>query len=322
MVRRFASHIVIAAVAAAMLVSSWPGEARVRAQAPAADAKPQAFEVASVKPSDPNPSSPLGAIPMVMPPVGGRLTAKNVPLRILVRLAYELQDFQIVGSQPVLTDKFDITAKAPDGFTGSAKDMAPMVKALLADRFKLKVHTETRELPIHELVVARSDRKLGPDLKPSSSVCPDPEEQNAKRAEALAKGGLQALASMMPKPGEALVCGIAPAMDAGGFGLRANGQPLTIVVSLLSQVTGRVVKDKTELTGLYDWQLKFDPEVLLRLASAAGINVPAGAASQLPQSDSPSLMTALQEQLGLKLQNAKGPVDVLVIDSVEAPQPD
>jgi uncharacterized protein (TIGR03435 family) len=321
MMRRYASQIVTAAVAAAMLVLSVPG-ARLRAQSPAADAKPQAFEVASVKPSDPNPSSPLGAIPMMMPPVGGRVSAKNLPLRMLVRVAYEVQDFQIVGNQPVLAEKFDVTAKAPEGFTGGMKDVLPMLKALLAERFKLKIHTETRELPINELVIARGDKKLGPDLKPSESDCPNPEEQTAKRAEALAKGGIQALASMMPKPGEALKCGIAPAMDSGGFGLRANGQPLTIVIALLSQITGKVVQDKTGLTGLYDWQLKFDPEVLLRMASAAGFNVPAGAAAQLPQTDSPSLMTALQEQLGLKLQNAKGPVEVLVIDSVEAPQPD
>jgi len=319
--RRDASHVVTVAVAVSILLP-WMPAARLRAQAPTEAAKPQTFDVASVKPSDPNPSSPLGAIPMMMPPVGGRVTTKNLPLRILVRAAYEVQDFQIVGNQPVLADKFDITAKAPEGFTGGMKEALPMLKALLADRFKLKVHTETRELPIGELVVARSDKKLGPDLKPSQSDCPNPEAETAKRAEALAKGGLQALASMMPKPGEALKCGIMPAMDGGGFGLRADGQPLTVVIALLSQVTGKVVHDKTGLTGLYDWQLKFDPEVLLRMASAAGFNVPAGAAAQLPQTDSPSLMTALQEQLGLKLQNAKGPVEVLVIDSVEAPQPD
>ena len=112
----------------------------------------------------------------------------------------------------------------------------------------------------------------------------------------------------------------AAAGTAPSFGLRGNGQSLTVLVQLLSQVTGKTVQDKTGLTGLYDFELSFDPEVLMRMASQLGINLP-GPVNSSP-SDSPSLLTALREQLGLKLDSARGPAEVLVIDSAEMPMPD
>ena len=84
----------------------------------------------------------------------------------------------------------------------------PLVKTLLADRFKLKTHMETRELPIYALMVARSDGKLGPDIKPSTSDCSGAAAETQKRAEALLKGGPAAIASLMPKPGETVKCGL------------------------------------------------------------------------------------------------------------------
>lgn len=291
-------------------------------QSPSAVPSPSpSFEVASVKPSHPNPSSPFGSIPMIMPPVGGRFSATNVPLRLLIRVAYELQDFQIVGGPSwQMSDKFDIVAKAEDGTARTMQAVLPLVKALLADRFKLKVHTETRELPIYALVIAREDKKLGPDIKPSTSDCSNAQAENQKRAEALAKGGPAALASVLPRPGETMTCSIGPgAMRAGAFGMRANGQAISILTQLLTQVTGRIVQDQTGLTGLYDWEMTFDPEILMRLASQAGVNLPAGI--NLPTSDSPSMLTALREQLGLKLDSRRGPVEVLVIDGAELPTP-
>ena len=93
-----------------------------------------------------------------------------------------------------------------------------------------------------------------------------------------------------------------------------------MLVQLLTQATGRIVEDKTGLTGLYDFELRFDPEVLMRMASQIGVNLPPGVT--LPPSDSPSLLTALNEQLGLKVESGKGPFEVLVIDSAEMPTPD
>lgn len=314
--KRFSTEV---GVALTLMVAV--GSLQLRAQAPASSKTP-AFEVASVKPSDPNPANPMFAIPMLMPPVGGRLTATNVPLRLLVRMAYEVQDFQIVGGPSwQLTSKFDIHAKAEDGFTGSTKEMLPLIKTLLEDRFKLKAHMEKRDMPISVLVVSRSDGKLGPDLKASTANCPDPQVQAQKQAEAIANGGAAALVAQMMGDG---TCMVAPIMPTGGgmtgFGLRASGQPLSQLTQLLTQATGRVVQDKTGLTGLFDWRLTFDPQVLMAMVGQLGLQLPPGAA--LPPSDNPSLLTALQEQLGLKLNSERGPVDVLVIDSAEQPTVD
>jgi len=283
------------------------------------------FEVASIKLSDPNASGPLSMIPMVMPQGVGRLSATNVTLRFLIRMSYGVQDFQIEGGPAWQTQqKFDIVAKAEDSAATDTSQLMPMLKALLIDRFKLKAHTETREMPIETLVVARSDGKLGPNLKPSTSDCKNAQEEQRKRAEALLKGGPGALAGLLPKPGEVVPCSMTPMIGGAGtgtgFGLRGNGQPLMILTQLLQQVTGKTVQDKTGLTGLYDFELTFDPEALLRVVSQFGINVPANL--NLPPSDAPSLLTALREQLGLKLDSTRGPVEVLVIDSAEMPTPD
>ena len=304
------------------------GEA-LRAQAPAQPAAPTSFEVTSVKPSDPNATGPFGSVPMILPQGAGGLRATNMPLRFLVRMAYGVQDFQIVGGPSWLTSsKFDIAAKAAEGTTTSAEDLLPRVKTLLADRFKLKTHMETRDLPTYVLVVARSDGTLGPDIKPSTSDCSGAAEAQKRLAEALVKGGPAAIASMLPKPGETVKCGLGPAMNpadpAAGFGLRADGQPMTMLTQILTQATGRTVIDKTGLTGLYDWELRFDPrDLIAAMAQQAGINIPAGLQNASSAfADSPSLLTALNEQLGLKLDSQRGPVEVLVIDSAELPEPD
>jgi len=291
-------------------------------------AAPVSFEVASVKPSDPNASGNVfGAIPSMRPQGAGGIAASNMPLRLLIRMAYGgLQDFQIVGGPSwQMTSKFDIAAKTPEGTTIASPDMQSMMKTLLADRFKLKTHTETRELPIYASMIARSDGKLGPDIKPSSSDCSGAEMQ--KRAEELAKGGGAAVLSMMAK-GETIPCMIMPSINpsspnpVNGFGLRGNGQAMKGLTQLLTQVTGRMVQDKTGLTGLYDFELRFDPQVLMAMLPQLGINIPSAATANLPASDSPALLTALQEQLGLKLEAQRGPVEVLVIDSAEMPSPD
>ena len=279
-----------------------------------------AFEVASVKPSNPDVSNPLSALPLILPSGAGRITASNIPLKNLVLGAYELQDFQLSGGPSWLTSrKWDINAKAENP-KATLKDMMAMLRSLLADRFQLKTHMETRDVPIGVLVMARSDGKLGPKLKLSTANCPSAEELTAKAQEALTTGGgLGALQSLVGR-GE---CSILPTVAANnpsaGMGLGMKGQPISTLVTLLTQFTGKTVQDRTGLTGRYDFELTFDPEVLLRMISNLGVNIPAGS---LPQSNAPSLLTALQEQLGLKLENDKAPGQVLVIDSAELPIPD
>jgi uncharacterized protein (TIGR03435 family) len=280
---------------------------------------PKTFEVASVRPSAPNPADFMSGIPRVVPG-NGRLTVTNLPLRLLVRIAFEIQDFQISGGpSDLMTSKFDITAKAEDGGAPTSKELLGMLRTLLAERFKLKTHVEPRESPIYALVLARGDGRLGADLKPSTSDCVGKEAETQKRIESLTQGGAAAAASLLSGPPSP--CSVLPMLAGpGSFGMRGNGQPLAILIQLLTQAAGRTVVDKTGLTGLYDFELKFDPEVMLRMVAQAGVNLPTPA--NLPPSDSPALLTAIQEQLGLKLDSQRGPVDMLVVDHVEAPAPD
>jgi uncharacterized protein (TIGR03435 family) len=128
----------------------------------------------------------------------------------------------------------------------------------------------------------------------------------------------------MPKPGEVLPCTLAPNVAGGptNISVHGDGQEIKQLIELLTQMTGRHVRDKTGLTGRYDFDMKLDLQALLAMAQGMGMNVPAGAAANIPQSDGSSIMTALNEQLGLKLDSTRAPVDVLVIDSVEAPAPE
>ena len=162
-----------------------------------------AFEVASVRPSPPGDSSnPLSIIPMASPQPGGRFTATNMPLWALISTAWELPDFRIVGGNTELMNaKYHVTARAAGGATLGQKQLQPLLKNLIIERFQLKFHFEPRELPHYDLVLARSDGRLGPELKPTKSDCTNADELNAKRAAAVANGDL---AAIVPKPGEFL----------------------------------------------------------------------------------------------------------------------
>jgi uncharacterized protein (TIGR03435 family) len=284
-----------------------------------AGAQSASFEVASIKPSNPNPTGPLGATPFLLPALG-RLTAQNVTLRMLVMAAYQKQPFEIVGGPPWQnSDKFDINAKAVDG-TLTTDQMLGLLQTLLADRFKLKVHTETREIPVYDLVMSRSDRKPGSKLKPSADTCPDFKVQQQQQLEALAKGGLSALAAQALKPGETRPCSFGSFQAGPGLiGIKASGQAISTLALVLKQLMSRPVIDKTGLSGLYDFELTIDLQTLMRLMAESGVTVPALPAN-LPEG--PSLTTLLQEDLGLKLDSQRGPGEVLVIDSAEPPTPD
>lgn len=280
----------------------------VRAQSSPAPAPPASggtsaanitFEVASVKPN----KSGDQRVMIQMPPTG-RYTATNVPLRLLLRQAFDVQDFQIVGGPNWLaTDRFDIVAKPPDGMTGP-EQIRPMLRALLADRFKLVAHNETREMPIYSLVVARADGKLGSKLSPAKVDC-------EARFAAARRGGPP---PDFPTAGQPIECGF---MMAPG-NMNAGGMPMLELARSLSPMVGRIVIDKTGLKGRYDFQMTYAPE-----GRGFGPGPGPGSAEPPPvDPNTPSIFTALQEQLGLKLESERGPVDVVVIDRVEQPTED
>lgn len=278
---------------------------------PAAQPPPgPAFEVASVKPSNPDVPGPRGTRGM---PVGGRFNAFNLTLRELVLRAYELFDSELDGGPDWQTSRrFDIQARARDPVAGMPA-MRPMLRTLLADRFKLQVHTERREMPVYTLVVARDDGQLGPNITRSTADCSNAEHE---RAETIAKAGSGAVLGLLQK-GEGLPCAIMPLpARAAGTTMRANGVPMASLAGFLTPITGRIVQDRTGLSSLYDWEMTF----------ARGGGPPA---AQQPGSpllpitpQPPSVMTALQEQLGLRLESTRGLVEILVIDSAALPEPD
>ena len=310
----FAFAILLAATAATAQDAVPPPTAP-----PAAVAADARFEVASVKPSNPDPNNPLSGVALPLSLPGGRFTAANTPLRMLIMMAYELQqEAQLVGGPAaLLTAKYDINARTVGGATIRQKELPPLLRTLLADRFKLKAHTESRELPVYDLVLARSDERLGPDLTPSKSDCARADELVAEQSAAIARGDLS---KAVGTPGP---CTVVTDVSGGPMNLamRGDGQEMRQIVEVLTQLTGRSVRDKTGLTGRYDFTMKLDLQAVLALAQRMGASVPAAAAN-LPQSDGSSLMTALNDQLGLKLESLRAAVDVVIVDSVEAPTPD
>ncbi len=280
--------------------------AAIAAQASQSVEQEPAFEVASVKA---NKTDARGGS-FVMPP--GRLTATNIPLKVVITNAYQLSFYQVIGGPDwVGTDRFDIAAKAPDD--ALPEQTRAMVRTLLKDRFKLVMHMETRDTPIYALVKARADDRLGPNLKPSTTDCgPLRAQRAATIAEAArARGGRVAIPPP-PAPNEPVVC----QMRVSGRGsamltYRAGNIMMSALANALRPYVGREVVDRTGLTGEFDFDLQFSPPPTTG-AVDAGIPV-------APLDDAASIFTALQEQLGLKLESTRGPVEVMVIDRAEKP---
>jgi len=227
---------------------------------------------------------------------GGRFTATGMPLRFLLTFIYDIQDFQLVGGPEwMASDRFDITATA--GGDASAPVMKQMIRALLANRFGLVVREETREMPIYALVVARRDGRLGPKLVAAPIPC------------ALRLAGRGAPPSATPASPQT-ECGIQFQRPAGR--LTGGSVLLTQLASVLAPIVGRIVQDKSGLSGPFDFELTWTPETQAR----------PNPAPTPTDSNAASIFTAIQEQLGLRLDPQRGPVSVLAIDRVNQPTPD
>jgi uncharacterized protein (TIGR03435 family) len=259
------------------------------AQAPVPAVAKPSFEVASVKPNRDN----TGRMSSTMQP-GGRYIITNLSLAIIIRNAFGVS--QLVGlPEWGSSERFDIIAKAEQEFPRSNdKPSLPqlMMQSLLEERFKLVSHRETRDLPAYALVLARADGRLGPQLKPSDVDC--------DALEAARRGGGPPQAA--PAPGERRPCTMTMAGATGGT-LSGTGIPIASLVATLSSPAQRMVVNRTGLKGAFDFDLTF---------------------SRDPSGDTtlPSVFTAVQEQLGLKLESVRVPTEVLVIDSVDRPSPD
>jgi uncharacterized protein (TIGR03435 family) len=260
---------------------------------------PLTFEAASVKINNSGDSRrSIGPAP------GGRFLATNNTLRALMAFAFGIsQDaagFRIVGGPKWIDDgRFDINAKVEGSW--SPQQMSEMLRSLLVDRFKLAAHRETREMPTYALIAA--SQALGPRLRRSDV---DQAACDARRA---------AIQRREPvpdtPPGAKPVCGTGRTI-AGT--ITAVGWSMDALSSALSPLVDRLVTNRTQLAGLYDFDVTWTSDTPPQLPPDA----PRGNIDP----NSPSIFTALQEQLGLRLETTRGPVDVIVIDSVERPTPD
>ena len=219
-----------------------------------------------------------------------RLTATGVTLHGLIREAYGVEDDQISGAPNWLnSERYDIEAKADKSVADELQKLSfdqrlveyrRMLQALLADRFQLTLHRETKELPVYALIIA----KKGPKLQETHPGDNDP-----------------------------------TGMTFGRGLLKGEGVPIALLVRHLSQQRlGRPVLDKSGLTGKYDFTLQWTPEEN-RAPMFKGTRDGGQGPDSPPDSSGPSIFTAIQEQLGLRLESQKGPVEVLVIDHVERP---
>jgi uncharacterized protein (TIGR03435 family) len=260
-------------------------------------ADPPRFAAISIK-RDPSREQLSMAVPMgVGYRPGGRLVAGNAPLTMLIQRAYSVQSFQVVGGPAwINTDGYDIEAK-PEGNTDQTR-MWLMLRTLLADRFKLAMHTETRNIPVYDLQAVRSGPKLP---APRGGAC-------SEVLTALPGRG-------QPRP--ASPCG--PGLVKAGTGRNMEGISVSMpaFAKMLSTMMGREVIDKTGFTGRFALHLEFAmDDALVGLPNSLG---PDASGQPADPAARPSIRTALQEQLGLRLQASTGPVDVLVIDHVEKP---
>lgn len=259
------------------------------------EAKLPRFEVASVKPHDPSDRQTM----MVAQP-NGAFVAKNIPLRMLIRSAYNVQDDQVIGGPEWIdSTKFDITAKSMDGVPLTA--IGSELQSLLADRFHVSVHHEMRELSVYALVVARSDGTLGPQLR--RNIC-DRETQTRTVD-----------AGRLPWSPCASI--------SNGFGrLTVRAAPIAAMLPFFAPLVHRVVIDRTGLDGNFDIDLQWTPDQLPPRPPGTPADQPLIVNGASIDPNGPSIFTALQEELGLKLTTTKAPVDVLVIDRVARPDPD
>ena len=281
------------------------------------------FEVVSIRPVA-DATGPFGRFLPLLP----RFEYTELPIGWLVRTALEKPDYQMIGAPRWIdTDRYTVMAKAPDGTPQRA--LTTLMLNLLKDRFQLATHLETRELPIFNLVMSRTDGRLGPSITTTPADCQATvaERNAAAAAFAAGRGAPPPLPGMPGGPPLPDLTAPMPPCGMGRFltgNVAASAQTMAQLVTTLSDWVGRPVIDKTGLTGLYDFTLKFAPEGVRALGPLGPTLTLLQGQVQAPPADpnAPSLEAALQEQLGLKLEPGRGQVEVVVIDRLERPTPD
>ena len=241
-------------------------------------AQTKEFEVASIKPHK---AGDDGRVAIQITP-GGRWRATNVPLNMLLNMAYELKPGQMSGAPAwINSERYDIDAKMDAALGPNPKpgEMLPYVQNLMEKRFGLKFHRETKEMPVYALVVAKGGVKMRESK---------PEEQG-------------------------------PQIRMGRGQMTCTKIDMDLFARELSRAVGRPVLNQTELTASYNFELTFTPEGPAG-GGPGGHDGPAPGPAPAPGGDGPTVFTAVQEQLGLKLDSKKAPIQMFIIDKIEKPE--
>ena len=274
--------------------------------APAQEAAPEPqFEVASLKPAAP---SDFDRIPMPIPlrrtcstPDPVRFNCTHMSLRELTVAAYGIMDYQLTGPGWMSDQKFDIVAKVPAGTTREQAHL--MLRHLLTDRFKMTIHRERKEMAVYALRVGPNGHKLKEAADPADPY-----------SGADAKPDRQMMVSMTK---------MTESLKAAGGGSGAHStyrhESVSSLIGMLSDRLGRPVVDETGLKGKYDFDMEFAPDQPLLAAALQGGPSSAGIdpGREGLASPFPSISQAVQSQLGLKLESAKLPVEIIVVDQAE-----
>ena len=262
-----------------MLVALSATGALPRADHAAAQPAPLAFDAVSIKEN-----KTVSQEGLISGPTPGRFTVTNTPVASLVRYAFRLRDYQLIDVPDwASSTPYDIIATYPEGTAGpSDEQVRRMLQALLADRFGLQTHRESRQLPAYELRVARSDGRVGSQLAPSTLDC------DQQPPQATGRGGFP-------------ICqGFQNRSLISGRGGRLDG-----LATALEAMVRQKVLDRTGLIGRYDFTVRWEGA--------------RGSAEQATVEEIAAMMTALQDQLGLKLESARAPEEVVVVDAVHRP---
>ena len=267
----------------------------VGAQAQSPETTLPQFEVTSVRQN--TSQSESSAINSELP---DRFVATNVPLRFLLLDAFEIRDHELVGAPEWTSEKsFDIVGAYPEARRPSAHEIHLMLEQVLADRFGLRVHREQRELPAYDLVLARKDGRLGPQIHKSDMNCA-----------AWIADGRPKTAAGPPSPvspaGERPTC----SLIATRKWLTGGARTMQDLAASLQSMLGRPVVDKTGLAGAYDIDLQW-----------AAMDLHADEAANATSTEGPSLFSALDDQLGLRLVSHKETFEVVVVDAIHQPSP-
>jgi uncharacterized protein (TIGR03435 family) len=270
---RLASAVVFFGTTAVVLTSANQNATSNTAAASQAEGSAPAFEVAAIKPSDP--LARTNGCFMRGQPGGQTFIGRCITVRLLITYSYKIIDSQLVGGPSWLDNElYDFDAKADHSLTRA--ELAPMLQTMLADRFKLQFHRESRTMPALVLTVDKNGTKMKPNNGPNDWVI-----------------------AIMPAPGASIPK------------FKGTRCPTSYLSWWIAQRQNRPVLDNTGLEGFWDFTLEFVPDGLDegRRKGAAG--------EPMPPLEGPALPSALREQLGLRLEPVKGPVDVYVIDHVE-----